>query len=242
MVDVKGERIWKDMQLLCEELGIKITTKDKSVSMKLLAIPMFVIQGFNSEFMTRYTTSAFSTIFFPSEEWMEKMGPRKLAEITAHEIVHIMDQRPWHKGAGFVWRYYFPQLLALLAILGTLTHFTSLNTWPLYFLALAALPWPSTGRSKLEMRAYAVSIAARKWMNGASLSTDEKWVECHLDSFLADTGAFLGWGYYKMCWSRKWVLLRLRYWINLILEDSISAEIPIAGRIKLIMEGTNVEG
>lgn len=126
---------------------LKIKYKDQSFFMKLLGKIMF----FNKGFMTDYTTTIGSTIYFPSEATV-KARPVSSAAVLLHELIHVYDAKKLTK-PFFGFLYLTPQIFALLAI-------------PLFFLnwklalpfLLFALPIPSYFRMHFEKKAYMTSL------------------------------------------------------------------------------------
>jgi hypothetical protein len=129
---------------------LKIKYKDKSWFMKLIGTLLF----FNKSFMTNYTTTIGSTIYYPSESFINAR-PVSASIVLLHELVHIKDAHKVSKPIfGFL--YLTPQIFSLLCI-------------PLFFLTwkialplmiLFALPIPSFFRMYYEKRAYLTSLYA----------------------------------------------------------------------------------
>jgi hypothetical protein len=57
--------------------------------------------------------------------------------------------------------------------------------------ALAAIPWPSVWRTKLEKRGYAMTMAVHYWLTGDISAKLKESIK----------GYFVGWSYYKMSWN-----------------------------------------
>lgn len=129
---------------------LQIKYKDQSWFMRLLGTLLF----FNKSFMTSYTTTIGSTVYYPTESFV-KVRPVSAAVILLHELVHIKDAHKISKPLfGFL--YLTPQVLTLLCI-------------PLFFLSwkialplmlLCASPIPSYFRMYFEKRAYLTSLYA----------------------------------------------------------------------------------
>lgn len=129
---------------------LQIKYKDQSYLMKILGMILF----FNKNFMTSYATTIGSTVYFPSESFVERRGI--YAEIIfLHELVHVNDSQKYGKFIfGFL--YMSPQILAVLCL-------------PLLFISwkialiliiLFAIPIPSFFRMHFEKRGYMVSLYA----------------------------------------------------------------------------------
>lgn len=139
------DNLLKDIKKDFPEINIKF--KNKSLFMKIVDKILF----FNKDFMSSFTTTIGSNIYFPSEEYV-KNSPITAIVILLHEIVHIYDSNKTNKFLfGFL--YLFPQILALLAIP---LFFVS---WKIaIFFLLFLLPFPAYFRMKAEKRAYASSL------------------------------------------------------------------------------------
>lgn len=126
---------------------LKIKYKDESTFMKLIGKLLF----FNNNFMTAYTTTIGSTIYFPSKTSVQI---RPISSITTllHELIHVHDAKKI-SSLLFSFLYLSPQILVLFLI-------------PLLFLNwkivlpffLLAAPIPSFFRMYYEKRAYISSL------------------------------------------------------------------------------------
>ena len=173
--------------------GFEVRFKNESWSQRLIAKLVWI---FNRSYLTNYTTTLYPRVYFPNREFVEK-DPTHAWKVLAHEYVHLFDNKA--RPLVFRVRYAMPQLLALLA-LGAFGAFWSL--WMLFFLValVAAAPWPSSGRTAIEMRGYTMSIAVDFWPRRVPVSTQTKmWVAQH----------FTGWDYYRMCPSQTKVLQKI---------------------------------
>src|SRR5574338_64595 len=129
---------------------LKIKYKDQSWFMKLIGILLF----FNKGFMTDYTTTIGSTVYFPTEA-VTKTRPVSAATVLLHELVHVNDAKKISKPLfGFL--YLTPQILILPALL------LFLLSWKIAIpvIVLLALPIPSFFRMHFEKRAYLTSLYA----------------------------------------------------------------------------------
>lgn len=127
--------------------NLEIKYKDESLFMKILSKLMF----YNNKFMTDYTTTIGSTVYYPSKEYL-KISPISSAVVLLHELVHMYDSNKSNKFIfGFL--YLFPQILALL-------FFPMLFiSWKIaIFFLLFLLPIPAYFRMKYEKRAYLTSL------------------------------------------------------------------------------------
>ena len=126
---------------------LNIKYKDESSFMKLLGFLLF----FNKNFMTLYTTTIGSTIYFPSKKFV-KENSLSSSLILLHELIHIYDANRY---TSFIFSllYLSPQILFLLTLP------LMLISWKLIFLSLVfLLPLPSFFRMYFEKRAYFVSL------------------------------------------------------------------------------------
>lgn len=223
-----GQRIWKELISLSDRLDITIRFKTSSWFMKSLSVIMYFVQGFKTDFMTRYTTTVGNTVYFPNEEHISDKN--RASKILAHEIVHVSDLETLGT-IRFGWMYYFPQLLALIAPFSLLELvIPGYNIWLLAFFLICAGPWPSPGRVTLELRGYALSIACRHWSN-PYLKDDTVWRQ---EMFSEYYDTFTQWGYWRMSWDREYIDIALEKIIRLILEDKLGEMIPISDEIKQI--------
>jgi len=125
---------------------LKIKFKDQSLLMKFLGFILF----FNKDFMSAFTTTLGSTIYYPSEDYLKNRPVTSLV-ILLHELVHVID---FNKNKLlFIFLYLFPQILALLAVPA---FFFSWKLSAIFLLFL--LPLPAYFRMKYERKAYAVSL------------------------------------------------------------------------------------
>jgi len=130
--------------------NLKVKYKDSSNFMKLLSYILF----FNKRFMTGYTTTIGSSIYFPNEKFI-KSRPNSAITIFLHELVHIYDSKRFNMFV-YSFLYLFPISLLLIAL-------------PLFFFSwkialvlaiLSLLPFPAYFRMYFERRAYMVSLYA----------------------------------------------------------------------------------
>ena len=135
-----------------------------------------------------------SGITFPKTIWMPNRGTN-LFGMLAHEYQHLVD---YHKigTIGFDIIYLSPQLLAILWIfLMILAIGFSLKTFAIIFAIagiISLLPWPSKGRTSLEMSGYSMTLFVAA-LSGQNIFEYRK--------FIVD--ALKSWLYYKMVWTDK---------------------------------------
>ena len=126
---------------------LQIKYKSESTLMKIIGKLLF----FNKSFLTSYTTTIGSTIYFPNPNFV-KARPISSTIILLHELVHLYDSKRFGN-ILFSFLYLTPQILALLSL-------------PLFFISwkialcflLFAAPLPSYFRMYFEKRAYLVSL------------------------------------------------------------------------------------
>lgn len=201
-------------------LGVNFRYKDESLLMKLLGKILF----FNKRFMTSYTTTIGDTVYFPTRKWLEERNPKTVVAIVAHEVTHIMDNRRLGT-PKYVAHYLSPQIGALGAF-GALSAIW-VGPWGLLpLLCLACLaPWGSKGRSWLEMRGYATSLAVWHWF-GHRYDKTPDWI----------TKQFAGPSYYYMCRDKLTVQAECRTWLDRIKSGYIVQEMPWLAAVKATCE------
>lgn len=160
---------------------LQVKYKDQSSFMKVLGTLMF----FNKSFMTDYTTTIGSTVYFPTQSFVQ-VRPVSASMILLHELVHVHDANKWTRPV-FSFLYLTPQILALLCLP------LFLISWKLALplMVLFLLPLPSYFRMLFEKRAYLVSlyvikILGDKYSFNSNLPSEE--------SFIVEQ--FKGSGYY----------------------------------------------
>jgi hypothetical protein len=123
-------------------IDYNISFKDKSLFMKILSYLLFFVPNFS-----KMTTTIGKTIYFPNEEYLDKVSS---LSTLAHEIRHIHDEKKM-----FLYKvlYLFPQSLSFIFFL--------LSFWSLWFLipALVSLsPLPAIFRKKIEINGYITTL------------------------------------------------------------------------------------
>jgi len=160
----------------------KIKYKNESLFQKIIGRILF----FNSEYMSKYTTTIGTTVYFPSREFVEKDRFRAFS-VLAHEYVHVLDYRK--SPFMFVFLYLFPQVLSLFSLLSLLSLFYS-NLWLLsLFSFVFLLPLNSASRLALELRGYAMTLAVDIWRHGVASES----LKAHIRNVCC------GRQYYRMC-------------------------------------------
>ena len=104
----------------------KVAFKDESTFQKVCG---FFSQPFNPNYMTRYTTTLGSTVYFPSKAFYQS-DPGRSFGILAHEFVHLTDEKASVLSSV---AYGLPQLLALVGVLLYII-FGNVTAWPLLVL------------------------------------------------------------------------------------------------------------
>lgn len=127
---------------------------------------------FNKEFMTYYSTTIGSTVYFP-KVMVEKL-PTTSAIVLLHELVHIHDSKRLTK-PFFSFLYLLPQVLSVLSIPFFFLFGWKIALLPLLFLA----PLPAYFRMTFEKRAYISSLYVLKklslrWNKDLELDTTAK--------------------------------------------------------------------
>jgi len=176
---------------LYEENGMKVVNKEDSLLMKIFG----VLSIFNPDFMKYTTTTLFSTVYMPKK--IRERGNHW--KILLHEFVHMWDSR---RDKLYLFKYAFPQILGFVGFLALLAVWFT-NWWlvALVFLILLA-PIPSPGRTSIEKRGYAMTMACNYWRHK------------NIGNFTREdvVTQFIGWRYYKM-WPFK---QQIKEWVDTI--------------------------
>jgi len=127
---------------------LEIKYKDESTLMKIVGVALF----FNKSFMTNFTTTLGSTIYFPNRKF-EQLRPLSAIVILLHELVHVHDAKKWSR-VLFSFLYMFPLLMSLLLLPLLLV------SWKIFLplIVLSLCPVPAYFRMLFEKRAYLVSL------------------------------------------------------------------------------------
>lgn len=161
----------------------QIKYKDESTLMWILSKILF----FNKNFMTNFTTTIGSTIYFPSKKY-EDIRPISSLIILLHECIHINDAKKINK---FLFSFLYLLPVSLCIILLPLLFITWYMVLPLIILSLC--PIPAYFRMNFEKRAYLVSL-----YSNYQLSLKKNYT-LNLDSFAATyVSNFKNYKYYFM--------------------------------------------
>lgn len=197
----------------------KIRYKDESILMKFLGAVLF----FTPRFMTSYTTTIGTTVYFPNRKWVDANSASAF-EVLCHEYVHVCDKV--RHGVWFELSYLFPQIFALLSLLGFLGF-----KYPVMFLCFThvifAAPYPSIWRRDAEARGYAMSVAVRTWLYGEDSAAEL------LNAVIPQ---FTGWAYYKMWPFAEDVRRLIRDMVSRANEDDASEEMRPYAEIKTFLK------
>lgn len=115
----------------------KVGFKDESLFLKVLGF----LSPFNPGFMTSYTTTLGTTVYFPSRTFYEGNVSGSF-DVLTHEYVHLWDKK---QSPFFELLYALPQLLALIG-----------------FVAFGVLAWPFTWVLALPFVGYALAALVAK--------------------------------------------------------------------------------
>jgi hypothetical protein len=129
--------------------NLKIKYKDESLLMKTIGKIMF----FNKSFMTSFTTTLGSTIYYPNSNFV-KARPISSSVILLHELVHVHDANKFTMPL-FSFLYACPQILVLLFF-----PLLFVNWYVALGALLFAAPLPAYFRMYFEKRAYFTSLYA----------------------------------------------------------------------------------
>ena len=190
-----------------EKFGLQVKFKDESLFMKILGLILF----FNPRFMTHYTTTIGSTVYFANRKWLEE-NQDSAAHVLAHELVHIGDAEE----AGsliFSYGYLFPQSFAVLSLFSIIS-----SPWWLLSL-LFLLPLPAPMRTYFEFRGYAMTDAT--YYKSSGQFTDIEWM----------SGQFTSGSYFFMWPFKGDVQSKILENRNLIKAGKLSTKIDFADEI-----------
>lgn len=150
---------------------LRIKYKDQSFFMKALGKLLF----FNKKFMTSYTTTIGSTVYFPSQSFI-KTRPISAEVVLMHELVHVKDSKKYGRRL-FSFLYLSPQILFFLCLP------LLLLSWKVAILLMmiSLLPLPSFFRMFFEKRAYMASLYVLNAL-GKKLDFDPK-LNSHCEDF-----------------------------------------------------------
>jgi len=107
---VEMATLLEDMKTLVGDniKGFEVRYKNESWSSKVLGL---LARPFCPEYMTRFTTTRYPKVYFPSEEFVQdQRQPLKASKILAHEYVHLWDTK--EEGIRHNLGYASPQLWA----------------------------------------------------------------------------------------------------------------------------------
>lgn len=229
-------KIQKDIQSYAKQHQVHWGSKADNFWMRLLGHIMF----FTPDFMTRFTTTMGSGVYFPIAKWVLE-EPQRWVRIMGHELVHIFDYRKngwWAHGAG----YLQPQLTGALGFLGFLGVFGFIFP-PMFFaffmfaFLIFLAPWKSKRRRAIEMRGYALSMASVKWMYGSALEANAAFVREHF-AYIVEN--FTGSSYWYMDRDEESVVEELVVWLGRINDETIDDYIPIAKDLRSILSGKGI--
>ena len=167
--------------------GFQVAGKSDSWSQRLLGKLLF----FNPTYMTGYVSTFYPIVYFPTMAGYEE-NPTSSFSVLAHERVHLLDTKK--QPLWFRVSYLLPQVLVVPFLVSALV--SAFISWKAALVSLclgilAAIPWPSPGRTKLEKRGYAMTLAVHYWLRG----------EIPLELKQDIKNYFVGWPYYRMSWS-----------------------------------------
>lgn len=203
--------------------NFNIKFKDQSLLIKIISYILF----FNKSFMTDYITTIGSTVYFPSEQFLEA-NPTDSQIVISHEFVHAIDNK---NNIIFKPLYLFPQILSPLFVILFFVLPHVLNFISLGIALICLLPIiPSFWRSKDELRGYQMSLFAE-----SELMKEDGIVGDQYDKALSDTIVFIndeftGSSYYWM--NRSGVMSQLNDTITKIKTDDILKDDPVYNIIR----------
>jgi hypothetical protein len=147
---------------------VNVQFKNQSTFMQILGKILF----FNSSFMTDFVTTIGTTIYYPSQDWIDA-DPDTSSILLLHELVHIYDQKQENR-IVFTILYALPQLLFVLFI-----PLLFIVRWEFALIPLLLLaPIPAYFRMYYERRAYIISMYATQ-----KLGDEQSLVSSYVDYF-----------------------------------------------------------
>lgn len=183
--------------------NFEVDYKNTNRMQKFIGVLLF----FNKKYMTSFTTTLYPKVYFPNKEWESRESYYKT---LCHEYVHLKDRKD--NGVWFSVSYLFPQILALLSLLSILSFINLHFLWCLLFLIFLC-PFPSTFRTKWELRGYTSNIFITYLVNK---KFDDEQIK-----FIKEN--FLNMNYYKMSWSKEKIDESIDLIKKQILDGSITA-------------------
>jgi hypothetical protein len=225
--NARTNRFITELQKTVPNFNIKF--KNQSTLIKIISYILF----FNKQFMTVYITTIGSTVYFPSEQFLESDVPNNQTAI-AHEFVHAVDNK---NNIIFKLLYLFPQILTplfiiLFFLLPHVFNFISLGVALICLLPIIPAFW----RSKDELRGYQMSLfAGSELMKEYNAPTDQynKYLNDNIDFINAE---FTGSGYYWM--GRSGVISQLNDTITKIKTDDIIKDDPIYNVVRIALKNS----
>lgn len=180
---------------------------------------------FNKRFMSHYTTTVGTRVYWPTVRRSSYQQYRTLA----HELVHV-EQKRKHGALRYTLSYISPQVGAVLCLgaLGALGAFWCV--WCLFslvfVLAGVCLFLPSTKRAEYEFEAYQMSHAVMIWRGDLATIPTPHRVE-----------TFVGPDYLWMCRDRDKVRARLVADIEEVRSGDFERRSKLARSVRVIMQG-----
>lgn len=139
--------------------SFRVRFKNESLSQKVIAI----LSGlFNPGYMTDYTTTFGTTVYFPSREFYRD-DPEESFLLLAHEFTHMCDEKDdrWYK-----LKYAFPQILVLIPLL----VFAALAGSKAWVLLLPIAGYGLGSFLALKSRPLGIALLALSFLSTAWLS------------------------------------------------------------------------
>jgi len=214
--NARTNRLIAEFQKTIPNFNIKF--KNQSLLIKIISYILF----FNKRFMTDYITTIGSTIYFPSEQFLESDTTGNQIVIS-HEFVHAIDNK---NNLIFKPLYLFPQILSpvfviLFFILPHIFNFISLVISLICLLPIIPAFW----RSKDELRGYQMSLFAQSELMKEENIVGDQYSEALSDNIIFINKEFTGSGYYWM--NRLGVINQLNDTITKIKTDDIVKDDPV---------------
>jgi hypothetical protein len=225
--NARTNRFITELQKTVPNFNIKF--KNQSTLIKIISYILF----FNKNFMTQYITTIGSTVYFPSEQFLEADAPDNQA-VIAHEFVHAVDNK---NNLLFKPLYLFPQILTplfiiLFFVLPHIFNFISLGIALVCLLPIIPAFW----RSKDELRGYQMSLFMESELMKEYETPIDEYNSNLNDLVIFCNNEFTGSGYYWM--NRFGVIGQLNDTITKIKTDDIIKDDPIYNVVRIALKNS----
>jgi len=185
----KVDHFWENV-VLKNFPKAKLCVKNKNWFMRILGVVLF----FNPSFMRDYITVIGTTIYVPTDTWVED-NPSGALIVLAHEFAHMWDRT--HGYNLFSLKYLSPQIWGLFSFFAFLGF---VNLWFLLFLVsiVFLVPWPSPWRTYIEANGYAMTMYMRHLILYPKYNKEAEATMFTKDCFVNKAYYWMSWNKYKV--------------------------------------------